>query len=421
VEGALVGEEGIIELDEVRRSFGKGHIKKLFLDKASSDRVMPKCDIYDKCGGCHLQHMLYNAQLEFKKQRVIDAYKRIGGFDNVNVLDTLTSNEQFHYRNKVQIPFGYKSNKTISGFYERETHRIIPITSCYLQSDEATEVIKFIKNLCNEFKIKGYDEETRQGDIKHVLIKESSINHELMVILITKQKEIRYLDNLVTKLKNRFSQITSIIQNINPKETNVILGEDDIVLFGNDYIIDKIGEKTFKIGVKSFFQINSYTTNLLYQKAIEMAQFKPTDTIIDSYSGIGSIGITIGSNVKKIYQVEIVKEAVEFSKENAKLNNITNIESYCEDTLVQLKKWKEENKQIDAIIVDPPRKGIDIELMNIISEMNIKKVLYISCDVTTQARDVKYLVSKGYTFGDVQPVDMFPNTLHVETIVTLVK
>ena len=293
VENALVGEEAIIELTEVKRSFGKGKIKKLFFDKASKDRIMPKCDIYEKCGGCHLQHMAYPSQLSFKKQRVIDAYERIGGFENPNVLDTKSSNNEFYYRNKVQIPFTFKNGKTICGFYERETHNIIPLNKCYLQSDLATEVVKFIKNLCNELLIKGYVEEDNSGEIKHVLIKESSYNNELMVIIITKDKIIKNFDLLVNKLKNRFKEITSIIQNINSKPTNVILGDESIIHYGNDYIIDKIGDKLFKIGVQSFFQINTYTTDILYQEAFKLANFKKEDIVIDAYSGIGSIGICL--------------------------------------------------------------------------------------------------------------------------------
>ena len=180
VENALVGEEGIIEIDEVHKSFGKGHLKKLFMDKASIDRTMPRCAIYEDCGGCHLMHMKYEAQLRFKKQRVIDAFNKIGGFTSFNVLDPLPSYDQYHYRNKVQIPFGFTNNKTICGFYRRNTHEIIPLDQCYLQTDVATNIVKYVKNLCNELMIKGYDETTSSGDIKHVLIKESNLNNEIM-------------------------------------------------------------------------------------------------------------------------------------------------------------------------------------------------------------------------------------------------
>ena len=213
VENALIDEEAIIELDQIKRSFGKGHIKKLFIDKASKNRVMPKCLIYENCGGCHLQHMNYNAQLEFKTQRVIDAFTKIGGFTEVNVKQCLPSSEQYYYRNKVQIPFGFQNGKTVCGFYKRETHEIIPLISCYLQEELVSDIVKFIKNLCNELLIKGYNELELKGDIRHVLIKTAIHDSlkQIMVVIVTTRKEIKNFDILINKLKNKFSNITSII------------------------------------------------------------------------------------------------------------------------------------------------------------------------------------------------------------------
>ena len=419
VENALVSEEGIIEIDEVHKSFGKGHLKKLFMDKVSNDRTMPRCPIYEDCGGCHLMHMKYDAQLRFKKQRVIDAFSKIGGFTDFNVLDPLPSFDQYHYRNKVQIPFGFKNNKTICGFYRRNTHEIIPLDECFLQTNDATNIVKYIKNLCNELMIKGYDEDTKDGEIKHVLIKESNANNEIMITIVTKTKTIKNFDLLIQKIIKRYSQVVSIIQNINPNSTNVILGEQNILRYGKPYIVDEILNHKFYIGPMSFFQVNSKTTSLLYSTAIAMGNLKKSDRVIDAYSGIGTIGICLSEKVKEVYQVEIVKEAWELSKENIKLNNVSNIKTFNEDATKQIKKWQEEKLQIDAIIVDPPRKGLDIDLMKSINAMQINKIIYISCDVSTMARDIKHLTSLGYTMGDIQPVDMFPNTLHVETIVCL--
>ena len=419
VENALINEEGIIEITEVHKTFGLGKIKKLFIDKLSNKRVDVKCPIYDDCGGCHLLHMSYDAQMEFKRQRVIDAFERIGGFEKPNVLPTIKSENQFNYRNKVQIPFGFKNKKTICGFYKRESHDIIPLTNCLLQSDTATEIVKFIKNICNELMIKGFDEETKTGDIKHVLIKESSSNQEIMVVFVTKTKLIKNFDVLVNKLTSKFNQIVSIYQNINKEDTNVILGDTNILLYGKEHITDEILNRQFIIGPMSFFQVNTKTTSKLYQTAINMGKFNKNDIVIDAYSGIGTIGISISNQVKEVYQVEIVKEAWELSKENIRLNNIKNIKTYHNDAVKQIEIWKNEGLTADAIIVDPPRKGLDINFMNTINEMNIKKIVYISCDVSTMARDIKYLNSLGYEFNEIQPVDMFPNTLHVETVICL--
>lgn len=419
VENALINEEGIIEITEVHKTFGLGKIKKLFPDKLSKERVDPKCPIYDECGGCHLLHMSYDAQLAFKKQRVIDAFKKIGGFENPQVLDPIKSVNQFHYRNKVQIPFGFVNKKTVCGFYKRESHDIIPLDSCLLQSELTTNIVKFVKNICNELMIRGYDESTNTGDIKHVLLKESTKNNEIMLTLVTKEKQIKNLDLLVKKIVDKFSNVTSVIQNINKEKTNVILGDTNVLLFGKNYIVDEILGHDFLIGPMSFFQVNTKTTSLLYQTAINLGHFSKNEVVIDAYSGIGTIGICLSDKVKEVYQVEIVEEAWKLSKENIKLNNVENIHTFNNDAVKQIEIWKKENKQIDSIIVDPPRKGLDVKLMDAIFAMNIKKIVYISCDVSTMARDIKYLSSLDYLFDVIQPVDMFPNTLHVETVVCL--
>ena len=255
-------------------------------------------------------HLSYEGQLAFKKSMVKQTMEKIGGFKDLKVKNVIASTLQDKYRNKVQIPFGSKNNKTVCGFYKNASHDIIPLESCYIQSDEMTEIVKFIRNLCNEFKIRGYNEEKHTGDIRHVLVRESKKTNQIMVVLVTLKKDIRNLDEFVKKLVNRHPSIVSVMQNINDKQTNVILGEDTINLYGKDYIEDILLGYTFKIGTTSFYQVNPKTTELLYAKAIEMANFKPTDNIIDAYCGIGTIGICASSKVNHVYSVEIVKEAI---------------------------------------------------------------------------------------------------------------
>ena len=419
VNDAITQEEGIIEITSLKKTLGNGKIIKLFKDKTSKFRKEAICPIYEYCGGCHLMHMTYEGQLAFKKSMVKQTMEKIGGLKDIKVKNVIPSVEEEKYRNKVQIPFGYKNNKTVCGFYKNQSHEIIPLDSCYIQSDEMTEIVKFIRNLCNEFKIRGYNEEKHTGDLRHVLVRESKTTNQIMVVLVTLKKEIRNIDEFIKKLTTRHPKITSIMQNINDKQTNVILGEETINLYGKDYIEDILLNNKFKIGTTSFYQVNPKTTEVLYQKAIELAKFKPTDNIIDAYCGIGTIGICAANKVNHVYSVEIVKEAIKNAKENAKTNKIKNIEFAVGKSEEQIIKWKKAGLKIDAIIVDPPRKGLDTVLMDTISEMEIKKILYISCDPATLARDIKYLMNLGYTTNTVQPVDMFPHTNHVETVTLL--
>ena len=421
VNNAITNEEGIIELTEVKKTLGNAKIVKIFKDKTSPYRVDAICPIYEECGGCHLMHMNYEGQLKFKRSMVKQTLEKIGGFKDIKVSSVIPSKETTKYRNKVQIPFGSKKNKTICGFYKNQTHEIIPLEECYIQSDEMTEIVKFIRNLCNEFRIKGYDEETGTGDIRHVLVRESKTTSEVMVVLVTLRKDIKRLDELVTKLVKRHPKIVSIIHNINDEKTNVVLGKKSYKLYGKNYIEDILLGNKFQIGEKSFYQVNPKTTEDLYSKAISLAKFKPTDNIIDAYCGIGTIGISASKYVNHVYSVEIVEEAIKNAKENAKINNITNVDFVCGKAEEQIITWKKEGLQIDAIIVDPPRKGLDITLMDTIKEMDIPKVVYISCDISTLARDLKHFKELGYNCTTVHPVDMFPNTMHVENIALITK
>lgn len=421
VDKAITKEEGIIELTEVKKTLGNAKIVKIFKDKTSPYRVDPICPIYHECGGCHLMHMNYEGQLKFKRGMVKQTLEKIGGFKDLKVAPVIESVDVLKYRNKVQIPFGSKKSKTVCGFYKKESHDIIPLEECYIQSDEMTEIVKFIRNLCNEYKIKGYDEEKGTGDIRHVLVRESTKTNEIMVVLVTLRKEIKNLPDLVTKLVKRHPKIVSIIQNINSEKTNVVLGKKSTKLYGKNSIDDVLLEHTFSIGEKSFYQVNPKTTEILYKKAIEIGKFKKTDNVIDAYCGIGTIGISLAKKVNHVYSVEIVEEAIKNALENAKKNNINNIEFVCEKAEVQIVKWANEGLKIDAIVVDPPRKGLDLVFMDTIAKMNIPKVVYISCDVSTLARDLKHFKELGYTTTTVYPVDMFPNTMHVETLVCLSK
>lgn len=419
VDLALPKEAGIIELTELKASYAKGKILKLFNDKKVDYRVEPACPNFYDCGGCQLMHMNYDAQLSFKKTMLKETLRKIGGFDDIVLNKIRGAENPNYYRNKVQVPFQLQKGKTVCGFFKRNTHIVSPITTCLIQSDEMTEIVKFIRNLCNEFRIKGYDELNNSGDIRHVLVKESTITGEIMVVFVMTRENVAHMDELYAKLVKRHPKIVSIIENINSQVTNTILGEKQKCVFGKNYIVDKLNGFSFKIGAKSFYQVNHDQTEVLYNLVKKVGKFDKEDILVDAYCGIGTIGITLANDVKEIYAVEIVEEAIKNAKENAKLNNISNIHFECNKAEVQLKKWLDKGVKPTAIVVDPPRKGCDLSLLKTIIELQIQKLVYVSCDPATLARDLKTLVNGGYEISSITPVDMFPQTTHVETITLL--
>ncbi|MBQ8292454.1 MAG: 23S rRNA (uracil(1939)-C(5))-methyltransferase RlmD [Bacilli bacterium] len=421
VEGAIIGEIGIIEITQMKKSYGLGQIVRIFNDKKSPNRVTPSCPIFGECGGCQLMHLSYEGQLSFKKGMVRETLRKIGGFDKIHINDVIGMEDPTKYRNKVQVPFGELKGKAISGFYKLNSHEIIPLTECSIQTEEMTEIVKFIRNLCNEYHIKGYNEKLNKGDIRHVLIRESIKTGEVMVILICTKAEYPELDELVNKLVKRHPRIVSVMINVNKYQTNTILGNYFKVLYGRNYIIDELCGLKFKIGCRSFYQVNAYQTEKLYNKVLEVGAFKDTDVVIDAYCGIGTIGSTIAKKAKYVYGVEIVEEAIQNAKENAEMNGLTNIEFVCNKAEDQIKEWAKMGIKADAIVVDPPRKGCEGDFLKTVVEMNIPKIVYVSCDVATLARDLKYLAENGYNVGHIQPVDMFPQTNHIENVVCVTK
>ncbi len=417
--GILIEEGGIVEIVKMKKSYAEGQILKLFPDMVSPNRVTPPCEIYEECGGCQLMHMSYDMQLNFKKSMLRQTLQRIGGLENLRINNVIGMDNPNQYRNKVQVPFGVVRGKLVCGFYKLGTHEIIPMTSCTIQSTEMSEIVKFVRNLCGEYGIKGYDETIDKGDIRHVLIRESSLTKEHMVVLVCTKDNYPYLDELVNKLVLRHPTVTSVIINVNKGVNNTILGKYCKVIYGKRTITDEINGLKFEIGAKSFFQVNHQQTEKLYQKVVELGEFKSTDIVIDAYCGIGTIGSFIAPAVKKVYGVEIVDDAINNAKSNAEINGINNIEFVCAKAEEQIAKWQADGIKADVIVVDPPRKGLDESLLTTIVEMNIPKVIYVSCDPATLARDLKYLTTNGYEINTIQPVDMFPQTVHVETVVLM--
>ena len=421
VDNMIPGEKGQIEITKLHNSYGYAKIIKIFHETKSPKRVIPHCKTYGSCGGCNIMHMSYNAQLEFKNKMVEETLRRIGGFNDIKVLPILGMKDPNHYRNKVQIPYRKGRFKVDCGFFARESHRIIPMDECFIQPNISTEIIKFIKNLCNEFNIEGYHEKYNSGLIRHVLIRTNHLLDEVMVVLVLTKRSLEHKDEIVAKIIQRYPVVKSIIINVNNKIGNTILGDECITIYGREYIVDECCGLKFRIGPQSFYQVNHKQTEVLYNKVVEIGHFKQEDFVIDAYCGIGTIGLIVASHVKQVLSVEIVEEAICNAKQNAKNNQINNIHFVCNKAEEQIVKWAKENKKIDAIIVDPPRKGCDSKLLDTIDEMKINKMIYVSCDPATLARDLKIMVEKGYDIKLVQPVDMFPHTNHVETVALLQK
>jgi len=418
VMNALPGESGYIEITKLSKSYGYGKALKMFPDTFTKDRTTPICRAYPECGGCNIMHMTYDAQLRFKQNTVKETLERIGSLKDISVEPIIKCENPMCYRNKVQIPFGQSFKKTIAGFYKRDTHQIIPLEKCYIQSDISTSLALFVKNLCNEFKLVGYDEKYHKGDIRHILIKTNSFN-EIMLVLVMLHENLPDMTKMVDKIINRYPTVKSIIVNINKVRGNTTLGDKNIVLYGTPYITDVLCNKTFRIGATSFYQVNHDQTEVLYTKALEIANFSKDDILIDAYCGIGTIGIIASNSVKHVYGVEIVKEAIDNALENLSINKVKNATYVCNKAEEQIAIWMKSALPATAIVVDPPRKGCDESLLEAIDKMKINKVLYISCNPSTLARDMKYLVERGYHVMNVQPVDMFPQSSHIETIVLL--
>ena len=425
VFGALDKESGFVEITKMSKNYAYATMLRLFDENHSIYRNKPICPKYSECGGCNIMHMTYKGQLVFKENMVKETLRKIGGIENVKI-DPIygMSSNALYYRNKVQVPVGSVRNKTLCGFYKRETHDIIPLDECFIQTTYSTEIVKFAKNVLCEFGAVGYNERFDSGSLRHILVRKNHADTEYMVVLIVKSEDFikkQDLDAAINKIIKRYPKIVSVVLNINEKKGNTILGEKCITVYGKDTILDTLCESKFNIGAKSFYQVNHDQCEKLYTLAIESANLTKNDVIIDAYCGIGTIGIIASKYVNKVYGVEIVDEAIKNAKANAKLNKVDNISFVCAKAEEQIKKWMNEEIKPSVVFVDPPRKGCDKVFLETIVEMNINKVVYISCDPATLARDLKYLISNDYELKTIKVVDLFPHTSHVETIALLEK
>jgi len=436
IEGALIGEKAKIKILKIKKNYAFG--KLLEVIEASKERREPTCSIYKRCGGCSLQHLSYEGQLEFKRNRVKDSLERIGKLKVSNQIpvtsnqfpvsskeegiilhDTIGMKEPYRYRNKVQLPVGESNGELKVGFYAARSHEIIGMDICNIQDEAADKVAALTKTWMKKFNIKAYDEITDTGSIRHIMVRKGFKTGEVMVVLVTKQKELSNKEEFVSLIRDNIEGITSIVQNINEKRTNVILGEKNITLYGNDSISDYIGEFKFNISPLSFFQVNPIQTEVLYNKALEYAGLTGNEIVFDAYCGTGTISLFLSQKAKKVYGVEIIEQAIDNAKLNAKENKVDNVEFIVGKSEEVIPELIKKEIKADVVVVDPPRKGCEKSLLEAIGEMKPSKIVYVSCDPGTLARDLGILEERGYKVKEVQPVDMFPMTGHVEVVTLL--
>lgn len=416
VDGLFPGEEAEIEIQYKRAGNYFGKVYRLITK--SPDRIQPRCGVCTACGGCQLQQLSYPAQLAYKQHKVEDALRR-HDLKNIRVLPVIGMENPYQYRNKIQVPIGRDPHgHIVSGFYRQGTHKIIPIDQCMIEDERSSKIIFTIKQLMKEFKYAPYDEDQQTGLIRHVLIRTSKHYDEIMVTLVTRLDEFKGKNNFVKELVKRCPNISTVIQNINHRDTNVILGEKERVLYGSGQIKDSILGVDFLISSKSFFQVNPVQVEKLYQTAIDLAKITDKSQVFDAYCGIGTISLIAAKHAQNVVGAEIVKEAIIDAKRNAKLNKINNAEFYVGDAGEIYSKLRYEGRNFDCVFVDPPRKGLTPEFIESLLKEEPPTICYVSCDPETLARDLK-LLSQKYSISDIQPVDMFPMTFHIESAVCL--
>lgn len=422
IEGALKGEKVKVRIVKVNKNFAYGKLMEV-LD-ASEERVNPPCAIYKRCGGCKLQHASYKAQLDFKWDRVKDCVSKIGKLDPSIVKYPLGMENPWRYRNKVQLPIGLINGEVKIGFFAPRSHDIIDMESCLIQDEIGDKVVKLTREWIEKFNIRPYNvdgEYDEKGIVRHIMIRRGFTTNEVMVVLVTNGEKLPHKEEFVDLMVKNIPEIKSVIQNINSKKTNVILGLESKTLWGEDTISDYIGDFRFNISPLSFFQVNPTQTEVLYGKALEYANLTGNEEVFDAYCGTGTITLFLSQKAKKVYGVEIIPQAIDNAWINAKENKVENVEFFVGESEVVIPDLINNGVKADVVVVDPPRKGCDKKLLDAITNIDAKKIVYVSCDPSTLGRDLAILEENGYKTLEVQPVDMFPNTSHVENVAKLIK
>lgn len=417
VPGALPKERVEAFIEVVKKSYAIGRLGGLL--EASEERVEPSCPIYEQCGGCQLQHLSYKGQLEIKKEQVQAAISRIGHL-GVEVLPVIGCASPWNYRNKMQFPAALNvDGKLEIGCYAASTHSVINTPDCLIQKEANNKVLATVRSWMEKYDISAYDEKTGKGIVRHVMSRVGVHSGEIMAVLVVSAYELPKRQELCTMLKEAVPGLVSIIQNINKKPTNIIMGLKNKVLWGKATIKDSLGALSFNISALSFFQVNSEQAEVLYDKALEFASLTGKETVVDVYCGTGTISLYMARQAKKVYGIEIVAPAIEDAKINAQENGLANAEFICGDAAIELPKLLNSGVQPDVIMVDPPRAGCEEKVLAAMIGVQPERIVYVSCNPASLARDLAYLEEHGYKTQTVQPVDMFPQTHHVENVALL--
>lgn len=420
VKDTVPGDVVKIKAIKVKKTYGYGRVEEII--SSSPNRVEAKCPVARPCGGCNFQHYSYKKQLEYKQNKVKNCLERIGGLLGIEekMSPIIGMEEPWYYRNKAQFPVGInKEGQIITGFYAGRTHSIIEQNHCYIQAKVNEQILKIVTDFLNEYQITTYDETTGKGLVRHILTRVGFTTKEIMVCLVLNGTKLPYWEKLVEELR-QIDGMTSICINCNMERTNKILGQKVKTLWGKDKIVDSIGNIQYEISPLSFYQVNPIQTKVLYETALQYADLEGEETVWDLYCGIGTISLFLAQKAKKVYGVEIIEEAIYDARKNAALNQMDNVEFFVGKAEEVLPKQYEKTKEYaDVLVVDPPRKGCDKELLETMIMMQPKKIVYVSCDPATLARDVKILCESGYEVEKVQAVDMFPQTVHVETVIMM--
>ncbi|MDY5211905.1 23S rRNA (uracil(1939)-C(5))-methyltransferase RlmD [Intestinibacter sp.] len=420
VDGGLIQDKIKVKITKSKKNYAVGDMVEII--EKSPFRVARKCsETLRQCGGCQIQELDYQKQLDIKTNEVKQVISRIGKLDDVIVHDTLGMEHPFRYRNKAQFPIQKKDNMPVIGFYKKKSHDLISTDECIIQHEVNDKIIKIIKTYIRAYNVSIYDEKTHKGLLRHVVTKVGFTTGEVMIVLVANGKKLPYLKELASVLKENIPGFKTLVVNVNTQKTNVILGKENIVAYGDGMIRDYIGELVFEISPLSFFQVNPLQTEVLYNKALEYANLGENDTVFDIYCGIGTISLFLAQKAKKVYGIEIVEDAIKDAKRNAKINNMDNVEFYVGKAEEVVPKMYKEGKRANVVVVDPPRKGCDEKVLDTIISMQPDRVVYVSCNPSTLARDLAYLNERGYKCHEIQPVDMFPHSVHVENVAWLSK
>ena len=417
VENALPAEKVLAKIEVIKKNYAVGKLIKII--RESPDRVKPFCPIYFECGGCQLQHMKYSAQLEIKRQIIVDAVERIGKLRDIEIFETLGMENPLRYRNKMQFPVGKNKSEIIIGCYAKNTHKIIDTDSCMIQREGNDKILRVMKKILNRLKISAYDEDKHRGIMRHIMGR-VGFNDELMIVLVTATENLPEAKKIIKFIRAELPEVSTIQQNIQTYKNNVILGRDTKILFGKETIKDKIGKLEFNISARSFFQVNTAQAEILYKTALNFAELTGKEIVIDAYCGTGTISLFMAKSAHKVFGIEIVSSAIHDAIKNARENKIRNAEFIIGDAVNIIPQLFKSGVYADVIVVDPPRAGCDKKVLETFAAMNPAKIIYVSCNPATLARDLKILFELGYHTKKIQPVDMFPFSTHIESVAQII-